>query len=350
MHDGRRVRGEKVKLTDRILIVKLAALGDVIMASTLVPAIRARRPDAEITWLTSEGIAPLVRLFDGVHRVLTVNEQALFTRGKVSAVGAIAGAWRHTGRGYDLALIGHTDARYSTLAWASGVRETRRFADSRSPRPGVWHGAEYLRLLDIDAAVSPVYATLRTGDLPVAPAVPGNGALVLVAPGGGRNVLRDDPLRRWPISEWIDVVRALVARGYCVAAIGSAGDRAEGAACATAGATDFTGRTSLLELTALVRSASAVVTHDSGTLHLALLLNRPTVALFGPTVAKERIANGAPAIVLTAAAGLPCAPCYDGSGYAECARNLCLSRVTAAKVVQAVEIQLDAPGRWVFQA
>jgi len=339
-----------VKLTNRILIVKLAALGDVIMASTLVPAIRAQRPHAEITWLTGEGTAPLVRLFDGVQRVITINEQALFTRGKLSAVRAIAGAWRHIGRGYDLALIGHTDARYATLAWASGANTTRRFADNRGPRRAYWHGAEYLRLLDIDAEDAPVYATLRTGNLPVAPSVPGNGALVVVAPGGGRNVLRDDPLRRWPISDWTEVVRALVARGYRVAAIGSPGDHAEGAACATAGATDFTGRTSLLELTALVRSANTVVTHDSGTLHLALLLNRPTVALFGPTVAQERIASGAPAIVLTSAAGLPCAPCYDGTGYAECARNLCLSRVTAAKVVQAVENQLDAPGRWVFQA
>ena len=350
MHDGWSVRERKVKVTDRILIVKLAALGDVIMASTLVPAIRAQHPDAEITWLTSEGAAPLVRLFDGVQRVITVNEHALFTSGKPSAIRAIAGAWRHIGRGYDLALIGHTDARYATLAWASGSHETRRFAETRGPRRGYWHGAEYLRLLENSTAGTPPYATLRTNDLPVAPTVPGNGALVAVAPGGGRNVLRDDPLRRWPISDWTDVVRTLVARGYRVAAIGSEGDNTEGAACAAAGATDFTGRTSLLELAALVRSAQAVVTHDSGTLHLALLLNRPTVALFGPTVPKERIANGARAIVLSNAAALSCAPCYNGIEYAPCARNLCLSRVTSASVVQAIENQLAAPDRCTFHA
>ncbi len=339
-----------MKVTDNILIVKLAALGDVIMASTLVPAIKLRWPDAKITWLTSEGTAPLVRLFDGVDRVVTVNEHALFTKGKLSSIRAVAGAWRDVGRGYDLALVGHTDARYRTLSWTSGARETRRFADARAPRRGFWHGSEYLRLLDSNSIIAPAYATLRIHALPTEPVVPGNGALVVVAPGGGRNVLRDDPLRRWPIAEWTRVVRELVDRGYRVAAIGSAGDAAEGAACASAGAFDLTGQTSLLELTALVQSAQAVVTHDSGTLHLALLLNRPTVALFGPTVPKERIPEGASAIVLSKTTDLPCAPCYDGTNYAKCASNRCVSRVTFAEVVQAVVNQVVAPGRCVFHA
>lgn len=339
-----------MKVTDNILIVKLAALGDVIMASTLVPMINSRWPDAKITWLASEGVAPIVRLFEGVHRVVTVDEKALFTQGKFAALGTIAATWMKLGCGYDLALIAHTDARYRALALAGGAKETRRFADSRAPRRGFWHGAEYARLLDLGTPVSPAYATLRSTDLPTAPAVPGTGSLVVVAPGGGRNILRDDPLRRWPISEWTRVVRALIDRGHRVAAIGSPGDAAEGAACASVGASDFTGRTSLVELTALIQSADAVVTHDSGTLHLALMLNRPTVALFGPTVPKERIPVGASAIVLRKTEDLACAPCYDGFKYAECSNNMCVSRVTTAQVLQAVEDQLTAPDRCLFHA
>ncbi|MEO7996905.1 MAG: glycosyltransferase family 9 protein [Gemmatimonadaceae bacterium] len=338
-------------MTERVLIVKLAALGDVIMASTLVPAIRARQPQAEITWVVGEGVAPLVRLFDGVSRVVGVNENALFKQGKISGIRTIARTWRAVGRGYDLALIAHTDARYATLGWADGAKATRRFADNLAPRPEHWHGAEYLRLIDNGAGDSvPEYATLQTDKLPAAPTLDGNGALVVIAPGGGRNVLRDDPLRRWPIADWTTAVRALVARGYRVAAVGSSSDQQEGVACAEAGAVDLTGRTSLLELTALINAAHVVVTHDSGTLHLALLLNRPTVALFGPTVPRERIPNGANAIVLSKASDLPCAPCYDGSGYAECAKNLCLSRVSSNEVVNAVVDQIAFPDRCAFQA
>lgn len=339
-----------MKVTDRILIVKLAALGDVIMASTLIPAIRAQRPNAHITWLTGQGAAPLVRLFDGVDRVLAVDEQALFKRGKWSALAAITRVWRETGRGYSLALVGHTDARYATLAWAAGADETRRFAGNNAPRPGEWHGAEYARMFDRTAKNSAPYVGLLAQQLPDAPTVPGGGPLVVIAPGGGRNILRDDALRRWPIEQWTWAVRAMVDRGYRVAAIGSEGDAAEGAACAAQGAYDLTGRTSLLELAALVRAARVVVTHDSGTLHLALLLNKPTVALFGPTVPRERIPLGAPAIVLSTADDLKCAPCYDGRNYSECALNLCVSRVTAPHVVQAVEDQLSAPERCSFHA
>ncbi|MEO7359353.1 MAG: glycosyltransferase family 9 protein [Gemmatimonadaceae bacterium] len=331
-------------MTKRVLIVKLAALGDVIMASTLVPAIRARQPDAEITWVVGEGTAPLVKLFSGVDRVISVNENALFKRGKISSMRTIARAWRAVGRGYELALIAHTDARYTTLGWVAGANVTHRFADGRAPRRGRWHGAEYLRLLDIDEnAVEPPYAEFRADLLPSAPHVEGTGPLIVLAPGGGRNVLRDDPLRRWPIAYWLVVVRALVARGYRVVAVGATADNAEGAACAEAGASDLTGRTSLLELAALIHVADAVVTHDSGTLHLALLLDRPTVALFGPTAPEERIPVAASVVALHKTDDLSCAPCFDGFGYAECALNLCLTRVSTAEVIQAVEQQLKSP-------
>ena len=333
-----------MKVTERVLIVKLAALGDVIMASTLVPAIRRRHPDAEITWVVGEGAAPLVKLFSGVDHVIPVNENALFKRGKLSAIHTIVRTWRAVGRGYALALIAHTDARYTTLGWADGAKVTHRFADERAPRRGRWHGAEYLRLIDCNAAEdAPPYVKVDDDRLPPAPRVDGTGALIVIAPGGGRNVLRDDPLRRWPISDWAIVVRALVLRGYRVVAVGAAADRAEGAACAEAGALDLTGRTSLLELTALINAADAVVTHDSGTLHLALLLSRPTVALFGPTAPEERIPRGAPAVALNKTDDLPCAPCFDGFGYAECALNRCLTRVSTAAVIQAVERQLTSP-------
>lgn len=332
-----------MKVTERVLIVKLAALGDVIMASTLVPAIRARQPDAEITWVVGEGTAPLVNLFSGVDRVVPVNENALFKQGKISSVRTVARAWRDVGRGYDLALIAHTDARYTTLGWADGAKVTRRFAADRAPRRDRWHGAEYLRLLDIDESVPPPYVQLDATRLPAAPLVAGTGPLVVIAPGGGRNVLRDDPLRRWPIAEWTATVTALVARGYRVAAVGASADMMEGNACAEAGAVDFTGKTSLLELTSLINAADVVVTHDSGTLHLALLLNKPTVALFGPTVPAERIPEGARATVLSSAADLPCAPCFNGFRYAECALNICMTRVAHVAVTRAIEQQLMSP-------
>jgi heptosyltransferase-2 len=331
-----------VKVTTRVLIVKLAALGDAIMASTLVPAIRAEWPDAEITWAAGTGILPIVSALDGIDRIIPIDDRALLSGKKGRAGLAMLRAWRSIGRRYDVALVAHTDARYGLLARFSGAKHVRRFADERGPRSGRWHGSEYLRLISDRAAenAAPSFPRLRDQVLPPAPHVAGSGSLVVIAPGGGRNILRDDPLRRWPVESWVTAVRTMVRNGHRVVCVGGRDDHMEAAACASAGAVDLTGQTSMLELLALIESASVVVTHDSGPLHLAILARRPTVALFGPTSPAERIPEWANVSVLSRAAELACAPCYDGYGYAECALNLCLSRVRAADVVRAVEDHL----------
>lgn len=336
---------------ERVLLVKLAALGDVIMASTLVPAIRARWPTTELTWVVGRGAAPLVRGFEGVDQVIELDEQALFRRGRVAAAWAVLSAWRSIGRGRELALIAHTDPRYALLVRAAGASVVRRFADEFAPRPGVWHGTEYARLLE-DATwapssaqpmgasrtdrAPPPFAALRPLLLPDPVHVPGSGPLVLVAPGGGRNFMRDDLLRRWPIASWERVTAALIAAGYRVAAVGVASDAAECARCAALGAVDLSGRLSILDLLALMQEAQVVVTHDSGTLHMSMLMRRPTVALFGPTPPGGRVPPGALVTVLSSAAGLACAPCYDGFSYAPCSANRCLSGVDDLTVVEAV--------------
>ena len=77
----------------RYLIVKLAALGDVVMASTLVGAIRGRDAEAHITWLCGSGVAPLVRLFDGVDEVVVVNELALLRGSAPARFRALLALW-----------------------------------------------------------------------------------------------------------------------------------------------------------------------------------------------------------------------------------------------------------------
>ena len=330
-----------MKLTTRVLIVKLAALGDAIMASTLVPAIRTRWPLAHVTWVAGRRIAPVVRLLDGIDSVIEVHETALLNGNTMQAGAALISAWRRIGRNYDVALIAHTDKRYAWLSRLSGASTTHRFADQLGPRDGKWHGSEYLRLLGNDAASAAEFATFRVSALPPAPHVPGSGPLVVVVPGGARNVLRDDALRRWPIASWTATVGELIASGYRVASVGDVSDAPEGALCAQAGATDFTGRTTLLELAGILNAADVVITHDSGALHLAQLLGRPVVALFGPTVPNERIPHFARTTVVTRAMGLACAPCYDGHSYADCALNICLTRAPVAAVIDAVRAFIE---------
>lgn len=54
----------------RILIVRLSAIGDVVMASAILPALRQTYPDAQITWLVEPVVAPLLEGHPLIHRVL----------------------------------------------------------------------------------------------------------------------------------------------------------------------------------------------------------------------------------------------------------------------------------------
>lgn len=334
-------------LEPRVVIVKIAALGDVVMASTLVGALRDRWPHAHITWVTGQGLAPLVSRFQGVDTVVAVDDQALLRGRALARASALFKAWRTIGRGpWTLGMVAHTDRRYGALLWSSRVAEVRYFRNGalpRGPRRGVWMGAEYARLTADDAR--PPSTVPRLPMLHDLATVDTGKSEVLLAPGGARNVLRDDHLRRWPLDRWIHLARALRDLGLRVAVIGGSADAAEGDPLTreVPGVVNLIGRTTLEQLLQRIRAARLLITHDSGPLHLAMLAQTPTVALFGPTSPIERIPPGTSTVVATAAAALPCAPCYDGHGYAPCALNRCLTEVSVQHVLQLARSRLQEP-------
>jgi ADP-heptose:LPS heptosyltransferase len=97
----------------------------------------------------------------------------------------------------------------------------------------------------------------------------------------------DAPARRWPVERWTRIVSALERRGHRVVLTGVAGERDLTAAVAERAAldvrADLAGRTTAMELAALVADARLVVSGDTGIAHLATAFVTPSVVLFGPT-------------------------------------------------------------------
>lgn len=206
-------------------------------------------------------------------------------------------------------------------------------------------GEEFADLVRTDARTGArTAATDMPAALPSMRALPPRGREILLAPGGARNVLRDDALRRWPLAHWIEVARALRDAGHEVVLIGGPDDTAEAAAlrAAVPGVRDLVGQETLSATVDRIAAARLLIVHDSGPLHLAILARTPTIALFGPTRPEERVPAWAPVRVRSSVAGLPCAPCYDGFGYAPCARNRCLVEVTPAQVLADATALLEA--------
>jgi len=328
----------------RILIVKLAALGDAVMASTMLPALRERWPNAHITWLCGRGIASLVQCFEGVDEVMTLDDQRLLAGSlpvKAATLAVVMAAL--AGRTYDLCLVAHKDWRYRLIPFAARCRTVRTLGGRNGPVPGRWHGDEYRRLAlgeDGSFAASAPLAMLRGATAQV-PSLGGSApAPVLLVPGGARNVMRDDDQRRWPVGHYRELAASLLAQGVPVTLVGGAGDRWAESAFAGLGVTSCIGRTDIAGLLALLARASVCVTHDTGPLHLACLAGTPTVALFGPTLGAEKVPQYARARVLSVA--LPCMPCYDGRDYATCPEAPCMQALSPEMVLQAVHEQLQA--------
>jgi heptosyltransferase-2 len=163
---------------------------------------------------------------------------------------------------------------------------------------------------------------------------------VAIVPGGTRNVLREEALRRWPVENYRELARRLLAAGHEVVLIGDSADVVMRPYFEDMKVTDCIGACSLPETLAVLRDADVVVSHDTGPLHFARLVRTPAVALFGPTEPRNMVGEDDDIDVLWGGASLPCRPCYDGRNYAACSNNLCMKDIGVDVVMQAVEARL----------
>ena len=311
------------RLGKRYLIVKLAALGDVAMASTLVPAIRGRDPQAHVSWLCGRGVEPLVRLFCGVDEVLVANEEALLqgtTRGRLIAMLAL---WRTLApRRFDVTLLAHADARYRVALGPARLGTVSTLAPRNPgrvlPVPGRYFGDEYARMLDVGESAGPLigHAPLASLSMPADdPSAPDGFGVVLV-PGGARNVLRESALRRWPLERYREVAARLLAIGRRVTLVGDAADAWVRPSFAGLDVRDEIGARTIPGTLTVLAHADLVITHDTGPLHLAELVRAPLLALFGPTMPSQFMLPRPEAEALWGGANLACRPCYDGREFA----------------------------------
>jgi heptosyltransferase II len=149
-------------------------------------------------------------------------------------------------------------------------------------------------------------------------------------------------LRRWPLANYVALTRVLLGRGYEVVLTGSAEDawvrESFGELLHTqSGVKDLIGRTSLPELVATYDACDAVVTHDTGSLHVAGISKAAVLAIFGPTNMGNFLPRRERVRGVWGGERLACRPCYDGREFAACPRNVCMEDVGVERVVRELE-------------
>lgn len=313
-----------------ILVVRFGALGDVILTTPLLRAIRRAHPEARITYVTQRAYATLLEPDPAIARM------AALERGE--SVRALARRLR--GARYDHRLDLHGSLRSLALRcllpgrWRSWAKRRVRRAllvrlkvdASPSPIPIAERYFEAARDLGVTPDGEPAAVFTRPTDAAAAAALAGAKAYVALCPGARHWN------KRWPPGHWAALAGRLRADGFAVVGLGTADER--GLLPAPGVRNGF--GTSLGVAAAVLRGARVAVANDSGLMHLATAVGTPVVALFGPTTPALGYAPyrnrgrvlGRP---------LPCRPCTAfGGAHCPMRHHRCMIDLDAAEVAAAV--------------
>lgn len=288
----------------RILVVRLSALGDVLFALPALRLLREARPAARITFLVEDRFADLLLGHPDLDELIVFRRKRI-ARGDARAAIRLVRDLRS--RRFDVALDFQGNLKSGVLTRLSGAkrrigfeppasREGNRFFTNRrvAPPEGVrWRperDAALLRGLGIEPPKGPLRATPpRFGpeETDFAEradgAAPGGGPLVIVHPGTSAF----GAFKRWAPERHAALAEELVARaGARVLVTHGPGElplaRAVAAAAAPGAVTIAPATRSLRELAALLARADLVIGADTGPVHVAAVLGRPVIAIFGP--------------------------------------------------------------------
>jgi heptosyltransferase-2 len=330
----------------RILILKFGAIGDVIMA---IPAAHQLHLQGHaIDWVCGPAVLPLLALYPWIHPI-PIDDRALLQGSAPAKLKVLLNLWKRlAGTRYALAATLYYDARYRFLT--APIRADRKIQLSHTDRtlrliPGRHHTDEFARiLLNWPDQVRPQpLAPVPPPSLPPNPLPRTEKKRIVLAPAGAKNMLADDLLRRWQPENYVALARELTQQGIEVVLIGGPGDAWVQPHFAALPVIDLIGQLTLPQTLALLDEADALVTHDTGPLHLGGIARCAIVSIFGPTDPRGRLPQRPGTVALWGGEGFACRPCYDAHSFAPCPANDCMAQITPTHVLTEVQALLENP-------
>jgi lipopolysaccharide heptosyltransferase II len=274
-----------------ILAVRLSSIGDVLLTTPLLRALRRRHPRARLSVLTKQAYAPLLTHNPHVTRVI----------GLAPGRNLMDLAAELRGERYSHLLDLHESMRTRLLRilvpgnWSGYPKhrvaravliQTKRDAyPERRPVAERYFAAA--RALDVEPDGRPpelfwspeAECTVTTwlGGW----SLPESARIVAVAPGAAHAT------KQWPLRHYRALIQRLMGDGWNVVLVGGEQDRglaSELAGMVGSGVVNAAGQFNLQQTASVLKRASALISGDTGVMHMATAVGTPVVALFGPTV------------------------------------------------------------------
>jgi heptosyltransferase-2 len=330
-----------------ILVVRFSSIGDILLTTPLLRAIRRRHPGARLTVLTKDEYRPLLGDNPHVNVVLGLDGKR--------PIASVAAELRRNRYTHLLDLHGSLRSRalralvpgnwrgYSKhrLARSVLIRTKKNFYGTHRPVPERYFAAA--EGLDLVPDGYPPEFFLH-------PSAPAHAAAWLAAVGIGteRPVVAVAPgaahaTKRWPAEHWRALIDQLVAEGFDVAIVGGKDDALVADKLVEVSpqhVASGAGSLGLQETGAVLKLARVVVSGDTGVMHMATGVGTPVVALFGPTVEPFGFFPYSTAATVLQLQ-LSCRPCSSqGSARCPLGHHRCLREILPGSVHQAVRLSL----------
>jgi ADP-heptose:LPS heptosyltransferase len=327
-------RRRKPAKPERILLLRLERIGDLLMALPGIAAVRRAAPSATIDLVVGSWNEQLARAIPSVNNIETLDagwltrENTEATKGSKDAKtnGGLlsmlrrAAGWRH--RHYDLAINFEPDIRSNLLLATAGPSWTAGYSsagggsllDEALEYDPTAHTSDNARRL-----VATVFGAVLDETAGPLLAIPGDayrrGQAMLgtsARPRVAMHISGGRPVKQWDPQRFGDVAKRLVAtRGATIVLTGSPADRPLVepvlATLPRRSVVDAANGLDLLTLAAVLSESDLCITGDTGPMHLAFAVGLPIVAVFGPSEPRRYAPRGPLDRVVRV--DLPCSPC-----------------------------------------
>lgn len=338
----------------RVVVWKLSALGDVILSTPSLRAIRKQNPGAHISLVVGRAA------YEAAARCPYLDEVIIYDPKKKDR--GLSRQWAFIRRlqraAFDVSIDLQNSRMTHLLAWLSGA--WRRIGYSRKwgwclnqgvrlPKvvlAPIAHQHYLLRESGIAADGDQLELWPSTQDEAAAEALLSRAAIsseprgtpvawVGLHPGGSHRWRT----KRWDLSRWAKVCDALHRSGVRVVVVGGPEEQLLGEQLTQMTETlplVIIGKTRLLELACVIRRCAVFLSHDSSSLHVASAMGTPAVALFGPTDPRRHLPPAFKGKVLQKK--VFCSPCY--STRCKTLTHACMKQISVEEVLHAVHTLL----------
>ncbi|MDP8212036.1 MAG: lipopolysaccharide heptosyltransferase II [Candidatus Zapsychrus exili] len=278
-----------------ILIVRTDRLGDVVLTTPSIKALRNAYPKAQISIIVASATRELLEANPYLDEII-VDDRKGINNGFVGFLRLVDFVRK---KKFDLAILFHTKRRTNLLCFLAGIKNrigyknnkfgfllTKPINDER--HYGKKHEAEYcldvlkhigLESKDLDMHVSVkkeseqwMYSFLHQNK------ISDDDCFICIHPGAS------DPAKRWPKNNFAELIDELVKKyNSKIVIVGSSDVRPiakEILSSINSSILDLSGKTTVGELASLLMRADLLISNDSGPVHLAAALNTPVISIF----------------------------------------------------------------------